>query len=134
MKKLTLLLITCLTSQGAIADNWQPFTGAERLNSFVSGVTVEIHLRPGVTAVGTYHPDGTAQIRAWNESFPRTWEVKGESIGESSCVLASETDNVLFSNTWVPKAALKQLAEHAGSLKQHPPIKPGTPDPYQPPR
>ena len=45
-----------------------------------------------------------------------------------------ETDNVLFSNTWVPKAALTQLAEHAASLQKHPPIKPGTPDPYQPPR
>jgi arylsulfatase A-like enzyme len=45
-----------------------------------------------------------------------------------------ERENVLFPNTWVPKAALGQLAEHAASLKAEPPIKPGTLDPYNPPR
>lgn len=45
-----------------------------------------------------------------------------------------ERDNVLFPNTWVPKAALAQLAQHAASLKAHSPIKPGTLDPYEPPR
>ena len=44
-----------------------------------------------------------------------------------------ERENVLFPNTWVPKAALGQLGEHAASLQAHPPIKPGTLDPYQPP-
>jgi hypothetical protein len=43
-----------------------------------------------------------------------------------------ERENVLFPYTWVPKAALGQLAEHAASLQASPPIKPGTLDPYQP--
>jgi arylsulfatase len=43
-----------------------------------------------------------------------------------------ERENVLFPNTWVPKAALGQLGEHIASLKKHPPIKPGTLDPYLP--
>ena len=45
-----------------------------------------------------------------------------------------ERNNVLFPHTWVPKAALVQLEEHARSLQEHPPIKAGTPDPYTPPR
>jgi arylsulfatase len=45
-----------------------------------------------------------------------------------------ERVNVLFPHTWVPKAALGQLAEHAVSLKTNPPIKPGTKDPYVPPK
>lgn len=45
-----------------------------------------------------------------------------------------EHENVLFPNTWVTKAALVQLGEHAASLKEHPPIKPGTLDPYEPPK
>jgi arylsulfatase len=45
-----------------------------------------------------------------------------------------ERDNVLFPNTWVPKAALVQLEEHVASLKEHPPIPSGTPDPYEPPK
>ena len=44
-----------------------------------------------------------------------------------------ERENILFPNTWVPKAALGQLGEHAASLKAHPPIKTGALDPYQPP-
>ena len=43
-----------------------------------------------------------------------------------------ETQNVLFPETWVPKAALGQLGRHIVSLKTHPPIKPGTKDPYEP--
>ncbi len=43
-----------------------------------------------------------------------------------------ETQNVLFPETWVPKAALGQLGRHIVSLKTHPPIKPGTEDPYEP--
>ena len=44
-----------------------------------------------------------------------------------------ERDNVLFPNTWVPKAALPQLEEHIVSLKKYPPISTGALDPYQPP-
>ena len=46
----------------------------------------------------------------------------------------SERENVFFSDTWVPKAASPKLVEHAASLKKEPPIKPGTPDPYEPPK
>jgi arylsulfatase len=45
-----------------------------------------------------------------------------------------ERDNVLFPHTWVPKAALPQLVEHAASLKKYPPVPTGTPDPYVPPK
>jgi arylsulfatase len=45
-----------------------------------------------------------------------------------------ERENVLFPHTWVPKAALGQLAEHVVSLRANPPIKPGTKDPYEPPK
>jgi arylsulfatase len=44
-----------------------------------------------------------------------------------------ERDNVLFPHTWVPKAALIQLEEHAASLKKHPPVPAGATDPYRPP-
>lgn len=43
-----------------------------------------------------------------------------------------EKDNVLFPHTWVTKAALPQLEEHIASLKKHPPVPTGAPDPYQP--
>ena len=45
-----------------------------------------------------------------------------------------ETQNVLFPETWVPRAALGQLGRHVASLRANPPIKPGTKDPYEPPQ
>ena len=45
-----------------------------------------------------------------------------------------ERNNVLFPNTWVPKAALGQLDEHVGSFKKYPPIPTGAADPYTPPK
>jgi arylsulfatase len=45
-----------------------------------------------------------------------------------------ERDNVIFPNTWVPKAALGQLEDHVASLKAYPPIPSGAPDPYEPPK
>jgi len=71
-------LFTCLAPPLAYADNWRPLTGADTLQKFVSGATAEIELKPGVTAVGKYHADGTAEIDAWNETFRRTWYVKGD--------------------------------------------------------
>ena len=44
-----------------------------------------------------------------------------------------ETQNVIFPETWVPKAALGQLGAHVVSLRSEPPIKAGTKDPYVPP-
>jgi arylsulfatase len=44
-----------------------------------------------------------------------------------------ETQNVLFPETWVPRAALGQLGKHVVSLRANPPIAPGTKDPYVPP-
>ena len=73
------ILFACMTSSLAYAENWQPLTGAETLQKLVSGATAEIELTPGVTAVGTYHADGTAEIEAWNETFRRTWSVKSDN-------------------------------------------------------
>ena len=48
------------------------------MQKLVSGATAEIELKPGVTAVGKYNANGTAEIEAWNETFRRTWSVKGD--------------------------------------------------------
>jgi hypothetical protein len=74
----TCLLLTCALTQLALADNWEPLTGADTLREFVSGAVAEITLKPDVVAIGTYHADGTAQIEAWNETFERTWAVSGD--------------------------------------------------------
>ena len=76
----------------ALADNWEPMTGADTLREFVAGATAEISLTPEVTAVGKYNADGTATIRAWNETFLRSWAVKGD---DQVCY-SSDTDTNCF--------------------------------------
>jgi len=44
-----------------------------------------------------------------------------------------EYPQALVENTWVTNPTMKIAAEFMGSLKKHPPIQPGTPDPYTPP-
>ncbi|MCP4405125.1 MAG: arylsulfatase [bacterium] len=67
---------------------------------------------------------------AWNSAMdtytmPRVYNLLADP---------QERDNVLFPNTWVPKAALPQLEEHVISLKKFPPVPTGAPDPYKPPQ
>ena len=86
-------LVACAASPLAFADNWQALTGADTLRNFVSGATAEIELHGDVTAVGKYNADGTAEIEAWNETFRRTWSVKGE---DQVCYSDLETNCFTF--------------------------------------
>ena len=70
--------------QPAYADTWQPITETANLQALVAGATAEIQLEPGVIAVGKYHADGSAEIKAWNETFKRTWQVKDDQVCYSS--------------------------------------------------
>ena len=90
---LTTSLIAGATCSLVAADNWQPLTGAERLQTLVAGATAEIELKPGVTAVGKYNADGTAEIEAWSETFRRTWSVKGD---DQVCYSDLETNCFTF--------------------------------------
>lgn len=45
-----------------------------------------------------------------------------------------ERNSVAPLNTWVYQPVMKIVADFQASLKKEPPIPPGTPDPYQPPR
>ncbi|WP_425044730.1 hypothetical protein [Primorskyibacter sp. S87] len=46
----------------------------------------------------------------------------------------NERESVLFPHTWAVEKAQPELLEHAETFKQYPPIPPGTPDPYVPPK
>ncbi len=45
-----------------------------------------------------------------------------------------ERESVLFPHTWAVEKALPQLQEHIATFEEYPPIPPGTPDPYEPPK
>ncbi len=95
-----LMVMTFVTTGPAYADNWAPLSGAETLREFVSGATAEIELKEGVVSTGEYYEDGTAEIEAWGETFPRTWEVKGDdqvcysSATETNCYTFEKNSDV----------------------------------------
>ena len=78
--------------------------------------------------------------RDWKLNFKETESVFSETKTYETprlynlLVDPGETTNVLFPHTWVPRRALKVLEDHVASLKKHPPIKMGAPDPYVPPK
>lgn len=84
-------LIFLLPGGWVHAVEWAPLTGADTLREFVSGATAEIEVKPGHFVKGEYRADGTATITAWDETFERTWEVRGDdqvcysSLTETHC-------------------------------------------------
>ncbi len=88
---LPLFFLAVSTPGPVYADNWVSLSGAETLRELVSGTTVELELKAGVTANGEYYADGTAKIEAWGETFLRTWQVSGDdqfcysSAAETNC-------------------------------------------------
>ncbi len=91
LRLLPLFLLAFLTAGPVYADNWVSLSGAETLRGLISGTTVEIELKPGVTANGEYFANGTAKIEAWGETFLRTWQVSSDdqvcysSATETNC-------------------------------------------------
>ncbi len=86
-----LIVMTFVTTGRTYADNWADLSGVETLREFVAGASAKIELRQGVVATGEYYEDGTAKIKAWGETFPMTWEVRGDdqvcysSATETNC-------------------------------------------------
>jgi len=64
------------------SQDWQPVTGADNLKALFSDTTQTAELASGVTAVATYNSDGTGELRAWGDTFDRSWQVQG---GDQVC-------------------------------------------------
>lgn len=62
----------------AIAQDWQPVTGAEEIGALFSDTTQTAELPGGGNAVAEYKADGTGVLRAWGEEFQRQWEVRDD--------------------------------------------------------
>ena len=74
-------------SVGAHAQTWQPVTGPDKLEALFSDTVQTATLKDGVTAVATYNSDGTGELKAWGDTFPRSWELKGD---DQVCIRISD--------------------------------------------
>ena len=115
-----LLLLVC-TGSSAQGNNWQPVTGAQALQAFMSGRVLTIQESRDSLRRGEYRADGTGTLHAWGAQFDRNWEVKGEDQicinGDpvSACYRLEKNsdDPLLFRVTEVSTGAVTEMREEA---------------------
>jgi hypothetical protein len=71
-------LCLLLFASNATAQSWKPVTGAENLTKLFSDTVQTATLKEGVTATATYNADGTGELKAWGDTFPRHWKLEGD--------------------------------------------------------
>jgi len=65
-------------STSVLAENWQTVTDTNSLRALVSDTDFEASLTDDVKATARYASDGTGVVRAWGETFQRTWEISAD--------------------------------------------------------
>jgi hypothetical protein len=68
-----LLAVTTVNSQ-----TWEPVSGADELKALFSDTVMRATLKNSVEATAIYNSDGTGELKAWGDTFPRAWQVKGD--------------------------------------------------------
>jgi hypothetical protein len=68
-----------LFATNAWSQTWEPVTGADELSALFSDTVMTAALKDNVTAVATYNSDGSGELNAWGDTFPRAWQVKGDN-------------------------------------------------------
>jgi len=74
----------------ALAQTWEPYTGAENLRRLMSDTAVEGKPKEGVTSTGRYNKDGTGELTVWGDTFSRTWRIQGE---DQICISVGQAEN-----------------------------------------
>ena len=72
-----LFFAALLLSPISHAQDWQPISNPGELRDLMSNVHMRATLKDGVEATAVYNSDGSGELKAWGETFKRSWEVKG---------------------------------------------------------
>lgn len=89
--KIRYVTIMFFISFAAQAESWTAITGEKELKQLYSDVIQEGSLTKKAKWQTEYCADGTGLLKAWGESFPRTWKVKDD---ETVCVTSDEGGKV----------------------------------------
>ena len=76
---LTACLIA-LSAGPASATDWTPIKSADELRALFTDTTLRRELTDGVYAEAEYRADGTGELRAWGDTFERTWEIRDNDL------------------------------------------------------
>lgn len=78
--RLAILLFSLLYGGTVGAADWKPVDDPASLRALFSDTVMQAALAGNELAEATYNADGTGELRAWGETFPRTWEIKGRDL------------------------------------------------------
>jgi hypothetical protein len=80
MRSISITVTFILLGANAVAQEWEPVTGADRLREVFSDTVLESKLRDGVTVTGRYKSDGTGEVTYQGQKYPREWKVQGDDL------------------------------------------------------
>jgi hypothetical protein len=73
MKKFLSLIMILPRLAGA--QDWQPVTDPQALGALFTDTVQTAELAGGSIAVASYNADGTGELEAWGDTFPREWQL-----------------------------------------------------------
>lgn len=80
------LALGIFAASNAWSQSWEPVIGAGELRALFSDTHHTAALQKDVIAEATYNADGTGTLKAWGETFERTWRVQGD---DQVCIVIS---------------------------------------------
>ena len=78
--RLAILLPGLLFTGIAGAADWKPVDNPDDLRALFSDTVMQATLAGNERAEATYNADGSGELRAWGETFSRSWEIKGNDL------------------------------------------------------
>lgn len=86
LKSRAALLALMLLAGAAGAQDWRPVTDPDVVRELFSDTVLTTELKKGVTATARFSSDGTGELKAWGDTFPRQWRVEDDG---RACILIS---------------------------------------------
>ena len=75
-----IFVLTLMLPGFATAQHWEPVTGEDTLRQLFSDTVFETKLEDNVDAIANYNADGSGELRAWGDVFPREWKIEDDTV------------------------------------------------------
>jgi len=81
------LLLTLFVTGEASAEPWVAISDTAEVKKLFSDTVLTSELKKGVTTTARFNSDGTGELKAWDDTFPREWKVDDNA---NACILISQ--------------------------------------------
>ena len=70
-----LITLPVMLTGPVYGQDWQQVTDEAQLRQIMSDTSMEATLKPGVVSTANYEADGSGEVKAWGETFQRSWHI-----------------------------------------------------------